>query len=65
MSGAIYWTCPYCHANLDPGEVCEDCRKEEAAPVPAGATSMAEVIGQHNVRNYYTAPAGARQERRC
>ena len=22
-----YWTCPYCKANLDPGESC-DCRKE-------------------------------------
>lgn len=21
-----YWTCPYCDANLDPGETC-DCRK--------------------------------------
>lgn len=24
-----YWTCPYCKANLDPGETC-DCRKEPA-----------------------------------
>lgn len=23
-----YWTCPYCDANLDPGEAC-DCRKEK------------------------------------
>ena len=23
-----YWTCPYCGANLDPGEKC-DCNKEE------------------------------------
>lgn len=22
-----YWTCPYCGANLDPGESC-DCKKE-------------------------------------
>lgn len=22
-----YWTCPFCNANLDPGESC-DCRKE-------------------------------------
>lgn len=26
-----YRTCPYCGANLDPGEGC-DCQKEEAAP---------------------------------
>lgn len=23
-----YWTCPYCGANLDPGESC-DCKKEK------------------------------------
>lgn len=23
-----YWTCPYCKANLDPGERC-DCQKEK------------------------------------
>lgn len=21
-----YWTCPGCGANLDPDEICEDCR---------------------------------------
>ena len=26
---AYYWTCPRCGANLDPGEVCEDCRTTE------------------------------------
>lgn len=26
-----YKTCPYCGANLDPGEPC-DCRQETAAP---------------------------------
>ena len=25
---AQYWTCPYCHSNLDPGEQC-DCQKEK------------------------------------
>lgn len=24
-----YHTCPECGANLDPGEVCEDCRENE------------------------------------
>lgn len=24
-----YWTCPYCKANLDPGERC-DCRDNDA-----------------------------------
>lgn len=23
-----YWTCPRCGANLDPGESCDDCKKE-------------------------------------
>jgi len=27
MSETYYWTCPYCKANLDPGESC-DCRKK-------------------------------------
>lgn len=26
---AYYRTCPHCGANLDPGEVCEDCRTTE------------------------------------
>ncbi len=30
---SVYRSCPYCGANLDPGERC-DC-KEEAAPVMA------------------------------
>lgn len=25
---SMYWTCPYCHSNLDPGERC-DCQKEK------------------------------------
>lgn len=28
MSNTYYWTCPYCNANLDPGEKC-DCTKEK------------------------------------
>ena len=28
MSSTYYWTCPYCQANLDPGESC-DCKKEK------------------------------------
>lgn len=28
MSDTYYWTCPYCHSNLDPGETC-DCQKEK------------------------------------
>lgn len=27
MKNTLYWTCPYCGSNLDPGESC-DCRKE-------------------------------------
>ena len=27
MRNTLYWTCPYCGSNLDPGESC-DCRKE-------------------------------------
>ncbi len=27
MRETYYWTCPYCKANLDPGESC-DCKKE-------------------------------------
>ena len=29
-----YWTCPYCGANLDPGEKC-DCNKEEKISIHA------------------------------
>lgn len=29
---AFYKTCPFCGANLDPGEKC-DCREEEAGAV--------------------------------
>lgn len=28
LNETFYWTCPYCGANLDPGELC-DCRKKE------------------------------------
>lgn len=28
MCNTYYWTCPYCGANLDPGESC-DCQKEK------------------------------------
>ena len=24
-----FWTCPYCHAHLDWGEVCSDCQKDK------------------------------------
>lgn len=27
-NNTYYWTCPYCGANLDPGESC-DCREEK------------------------------------
>ena len=26
---SYYRTCPGCRANLDPGEICEDCREKE------------------------------------
>lgn len=26
MNKHYYWTCPYCNANLDPGELC-DCQE--------------------------------------
>lgn len=29
---AYYRVCPTCGLYLDPGEICEDCKKEEAAP---------------------------------
>ena len=28
--GKYYWTCPYCNANLDPGECC-DCDESRIA----------------------------------
>lgn len=34
----MYHTCPYCGANLDPGERC-DCQKEESAPAAGTAKS--------------------------
>ena len=41
-----YWTCPYCGANLDPGEKC-DCKDNEkeddmAAPSPAPAPTAGQ-----------------------
>jgi hypothetical protein len=40
LTMAYYCTCPYCDANLDPGEICR-CRtkKKEAAQVQAGTAS--------------------------
>lgn len=33
---AYYHPCPGCGANLDPGEICEDCRKaKEKGALPA------------------------------
>lgn len=35
-----FWTCPYCGANLDPGEHC-DCKKEmppRVRPTPQAAS---------------------------
>lgn len=35
-----FWTCPYCGANLDPGERC-DCKKEmppRVRPTPQAAS---------------------------
>ena len=29
MKSTYYWTCPYCGANLDPGEIC-DCQKDSS-----------------------------------
>lgn len=37
-------TCPYCGANLDPGEVC-DCR--DKAKTPAGAANAGEGRVEH------------------
>ena len=41
-----YWTCPYCGANLDPGESC-DCRKEED---PADNYKLVQKGGEENVQ---------------
>lgn len=30
MKHTYYETCPYCQANLDPGEIC-DCQKEQSS----------------------------------
>ena len=30
-----YRTCPECGANLDPGEICEDCKEKDRPAVPA------------------------------
>lgn len=30
---AMYYTCPHCGSNLDPGERCDCQEKEKAAPV--------------------------------
>ena len=40
-----YWTCPYCGANLDPGEPC-DCRKED----PADDYKLVQKGGDENVQ---------------
>lgn len=33
---SMYWTCPYCHSNLDHGEHC-DCHKKQVANNQKGA----------------------------
>lgn len=40
-----YWTCPYCKANLDPGESC-DCRKEQ----PPEDYKLVQKGGDENVQ---------------
>ena len=46
MSETFYWTCPYCGANLDPGESC-DCRKEHN---PADDYKLVQKGGEENVQ---------------
>ena len=40
----IYRTCPYCGANLDPGERCSDCNEAGAKP---GETANLEGETKH------------------
>lgn len=35
---SYYSTCPDCGAHLDPGEICEDCQREEFIRLLARAT---------------------------
>lgn len=46
MSETFYWTCPYCGANLDPGESC-DCRKEHNS---ADDYKLVQKGGEENVQ---------------
>lgn len=43
----MYRTCPDCGANLDPGEICFDCRENENA-APVGSEPEAAQMKNHH-----------------
>ena len=53
--GGIYRQCPYCGANLDPGETC-DCSKEapekrQQAPIEAAIEKLERELGINHEGN--------------
>lgn len=57
-----FWTCPYCGANLDPGERC-DCKPRNAAK---GATNTQAAGGkqlqQSKCTAYYCIKTGGKKQ---
>jgi len=43
----LYWTCPTCGANLDLGEVCEDCKERETKKETAQYRAMYCTVNAH------------------
>ncbi len=52
MSNSYYWTCPFCNANLDPGESCSDCNPKNKLLYPYIKGTQAnnyQAVTPHNV----------------
>lgn len=49
MNRKQYWTCPFCHNNLDYGEKC-DCEREQEKKIGLfdGKISLDRVTGQYS-----------------
>lgn len=49
---SYYRVCPGCRANLDPGEICEDCRDKERSARAANTDAPQQRKGITNMINF-------------
>ncbi len=60
-----YRVCPGCGANLDPGEICDDCRENERSARAANTDAPPQRKGITNMINFTMNALRAQEEGRA